>query len=110
MGLSYALLLYQAFLSVKAYYKKSVLLEYLRRQRPSGVSDPFRSRIGLGADGQEFSYFFCLCSLSDVPAGCCPGTVFPGTCIFLGVNIEYVLGEASASPFLSPSFSPQGKK
>lgn len=50
-------------LSVKAYYKKSVLLEYLGRQRPSGVSDPFRSRIGLGADGQEFSYFFA-CAVS----------------------------------------------
>lgn len=45
-------------LSVKAYCKYSVLLEHLGRQRPSGVSDPFRSGIGLGADGQEFSWFF----------------------------------------------------
>lgn len=29
---------------------------------------------------------------------------------FLWVNIEYVLGEASASPFLSTSFLSQGKK
>lgn len=52
-------------LSVKAYYKRSVLLEHLGRQRPSGVSDPSRSRIGLGADGQEFSKFFA-CAVSGM--------------------------------------------
>lgn len=52
-------------LSVTAYYKYSVLLEHLGRQRPSGVSDPFMSGIGLGADGQECSYFFA-CAVSGM--------------------------------------------
>lgn len=84
MGLSYALLLYQAFLSVKAYYKKSVLLEYLRRQRPSGVSDPFRSRIGLGADGQEFSYFFLPVQSLRCPSWVLPWDCFPRNLHFFG--------------------------